>query len=472
MHSLASTMGFPQPSFRGSSWAALLAILNSHLTLAHLLDPSVCSSSSSRSLLGGFHGSSICPLPVDEESAIDTGIWAPWKRRPYCVEPFMQDDEVMGPQFCVYTIEPFRGDKGLSIVTTPVLAATLVNSLDDSVVPPKLRDHPSSSLAAGVLDGPAFIMKDVPGKGKGLVAQRQIRKWDVVLVDYPAMLTHMDIFDIVDAETRQDLLERALRQLPEKQKQSDVLALARSHGGEPIEDILRTNIFGVELGIEIPHLGLFPLASRVNHDCRPNVFWRWSVRTLAVEVIAMRDIEIGEEITQSCKTPLMPTDFSEPNNTATPDVPLGLSYEDRKEDLKSWGFNCTCSLCTASKSERAASDKRRARLQHIYHELNEAAVGRAELTADTIYGLAHEMESLVREEKLEAQLLVHYGAVARAYMRVGKLDAARKYVEMCEDLWMRYAGEEEDYLVGMHQLRHELTEREKKANVSKTSMNE
>ncbi|OTA96847.1 hypothetical protein M434DRAFT_49351, partial [Hypoxylon sp. CO27-5] len=383
-----------------------------------------------------------CPLPVDEESAIDTGSWAPWKRRPYCVEPFMQDADVGGPQFCVYAFEPFRrAQGGLSIVTTPVLAATVVNSLDDSVVPPKLRDHPSSSLAAAAEkeeeegeegNRTAFAIRDVPGKGKGLVAQREIRKWELVLVDYPAMLAHMDLLDVVGAETRQDLLERALKQLPERQ-QGELLSLARTHGGEPIEDILRTNIFGVELGIEIPHLGLFPIASRINHDCRPNVFWRWSVRTLTVEVIAMRDIETGEEITQSY-------------------VPLGLSYEDRKEDLKNWGFSCACSLCTASKSERSASDKRRARLQHIYHELNEGATGKAELTADTIYGLADEMESLVREEKLEAQLLVHYGAVARAYMRAGKLEEARKYVELCEDLWVRYAGEEEDYLAGMHQL--------------------
>ncbi|KAI1409834.1 SET domain-containing protein [Hypoxylon sp. FL1857] len=446
MHGLASTMGYFGPPSPSISWVALLAIFNPRSTLAQVLGASTCSSPGRHSVFSSRHILSSCPLPVDEESAIDTGSWAPWKRRPYCVEPFMQSDEVTGPQFCVYTFEPFRGDKGLSIVTTPVLAATVVNSLDDSIVPPKLRDHASSSLEAEGRDSPAFTIKDVPGKGKGLVAQRQIRKWDVVLVDYPAMLAHMDLFDIVGDETRQDLLERALKQLSEKQ-QGELLSLARSHGGEPIEDILRTNIFGVELGIEIPHLGLFPIASRLNHDCRPNVFWRWSVRTLTVEVIAMRDIEIGEEITQSY-------------------VPLGLSYEDRKEDLKNWGFSCSCSLCTSTKSDRAASDKHRARLQHIYHELNEGATGKAELTADTIYGLVDEMESLVREEKLEAQLLVHYGAVARAYMRIGQLEAARKYVELCEDLWVRYAGEEEDYLAGMHQLRHELTEREKRAPVS------
>lgn len=77
--------------------------------------------------------------------------------------------------------------------------------------------------------------------------------------------------------------------------------------------------------------------------------------------------------------------------------------------------------------------------------------------------MTSEMEELIHDEKLEAQQLVYYGVVARAFMRVGELVAARKYVELCEDLWVRYAGDDQDYLAGMYQLRHELTEREKKA---------
>ncbi|KAI1370211.1 SET domain-containing protein [Hypoxylon crocopeplum] len=424
------------------SWRLVLAglaVLVTSSTLAQGLDPSICASNYHHPILGSKYASSTCPLPIDEESAIDTGTWAPWKRRPYCVEPLL---EAPGPEFCVYTFEPFRGDQAISVVTTPALAASMVDALDDSIISPKLRNHSSNFFPAGK-EGPAYAVEDVPGKGKGLVAQRRIRKWDVVLVDYPVILAHLDVFDMVGPDTRQEILEQALHQLPEKQ-QEELLSLAHSHGGEPIEDIMRTNIFGVELGFEIPHLGLMPIGSRINHDCGPSVFWRYSVRTLAVEVIAMRDIEAGEEITQSY-------------------VPLGLSYEDRKEDLKTWGFTCKCSLCTASKGKRTLSDRHRERLQEIYHGLNEGAIGKANLTADMVENLTDKMEALVREEKLEAQLLVYYGVVARAYMRVGELAAARKYVDLCEELWVRYAGEEQDYLAGMHQLRHELSEREKAA---------
>lgn len=242
-------------------WSAILAFLiisAAHSALADILDPTVCSL--------GFHGSlpgispefSACPLPIDEDSAFDTGSFSPWKRRPYCVEP--AQDDAPGPQFCLYTFEPFRGDQGLSVITTPALAASMVDALDDSVVPPKLRDHPSSFLVAEGQRSPAYVIKDVPKRGKGLVAQRPIKKWDVVLVDYPVLLTHMDVFGAVDDESRADLLEQALQQLP-KTQQDEVFSLARSTGGEPIEDILRTNIFGVELGLEIPHSGLYPIGS-------------------------------------------------------------------------------------------------------------------------------------------------------------------------------------------------------------------
>ncbi|KAI2778045.1 SET domain-containing protein [Daldinia loculata] len=428
-----------------SPWVAVLACLaglNPLSAFSKPLDPKTCSLDFHGSILGRRQESLTCPPPIDEESAIDTGTWEPWKCRPYCIEPLPGD--APGPQFCVYTFEPFRGDQGLSVITMPVLAASMVDALDDSVVPPKLRDHLSSSLAAEG-SSPAYVIKDIPGKGKGLVARRQIRKWDVVLVDYPVMLAHLGLFDVVGPELREDILDRALRQLPEEQ-QGEILSLARSTGGETVEDILRTNIFGVELGIEIPHLGLLPIGSRINHDCRPNVFWRYSVRSLTVEVIAMRDIEPGEEITQSY-------------------VPLGLSYEERKEDLKNWGFTCTCLLCASSQKQRAASDENRVRLQDIYHELNDSAAGKSNLTINTIERLTEELESLVAKENLEAQLLVHYGAVARAYIRIGELDAARRYVELGEYLWVQYAGEEDDYLAGMHQLRHELNERERKATI-------
>ncbi|KAI0010797.1 SET domain-containing protein [Xylariaceae sp. FL0662B] len=418
----------------GNSWSTALriaTIIHWQLTNANTFDPTICSADTLDSLASRWNRT--CPLPIYEDAVHELGKWSPWTARPYCIEPLVKD--VAAPPFCLYTFEPFRENQGLSVITAPDVAAGMIDALDDSIVPPKHRSHPSSPLANGEQDALAYEVKDLPGKGKGLVARRRISKFEVVMVDYPALITRLDLFHALGPELRQDVLERALHQLPERQLE-EVLALARSTGSEPIEDTFRTNIFGIDLN-NVPHLGIFTRASRINHECMPNVYWRYSVQSLTVEIVAMQDIEAGDEIVQSY-------------------VPLGLSYNDRKEDLKNWGFDCTCSLCASSEKQRALSDERRDRLQQIYYQLTEDL----DLTSKGIGKLVKEMLSLVEKEQLEPQLLVYYGVVARAYMDINDLGAARKYVALCEELWIQYGGEDDDSLEGIQQLRRDLTKRE------------
>lgn len=65
-------------------------------------------------------------------------------------------------------------------------------------------------------------------------------------------------------------------------------------------DVLRTNGFGIEIAGE-GHLALFLEGSRVNHNCRPNAFWRWVPSKMAMEVVALRGIGKGEEVAHSCE---------------------------------------------------------------------------------------------------------------------------------------------------------------------------
>lgn len=65
-------------------------------------------------------------------------------------------------------------------------------------------------------------------------------------------------------------------------------------------DVLRTNGFGIEIAGE-GHLALFLAGSRVNHNCRPNAFWRWVPSKMAMEVVALRGIGKGEEVAHSCE---------------------------------------------------------------------------------------------------------------------------------------------------------------------------
>lgn len=431
-------------------------------------------------------GADTCPEPIDQRAASRKGDWTPWSDRPWCVKG------ADSPHYCVYTHRPFRGGAGLSLVMKPEYAASIVPSLDDTILPISIRDHPSSEIRGEAnKDDLPYEIVDLPGRGKGTIAKRKIKALEIVLVDHPAMILPMNYHNELTDDEQDQILERSFEQLPEK-KQEEIMALARSTGGDPndpLPDILRTNIFGIEIKGEM-HMGLFPGASRVNHHCKATTFWRWAQSHMAQEVVAIRDIEPGEEITHSY-------------------APLGNPREYRREAIKAWGFNCTCSLCTAPEAEIKRSDARRYRLHDIHMGLTQYAASppsepskkpsapkkppppppppidgddyydppvRSEeaaqeqeqetltLTNWDIADLTSELEQLVHAEHLWPQLCEYYKVVARAYIRRGNLKRARYYAEMAESYWIKYGGVEHDDLEGIADLYAALKEAEDKAD--------
>lgn len=189
-----------------------------------------------------------CPAIVTDVS----DDYAPWSYRPYCIQPALAD--IDAPEYCVFTHNTFRG-RALSLITTPELAASMVESLDDSTLPESLRDHPSSPLTTKSKKQKAVDVKNVKGRGKGTIARRRIQKWETAFVSYPVMVVRADFLKDLDEEEKKELKELAVSQLPERQRKA-VLNLAHTTGGELIEDILRTNIFSVDIG-SVPHMGLF-----------------------------------------------------------------------------------------------------------------------------------------------------------------------------------------------------------------------
>ena len=65
---------------------------------------------------------------------------------------------------------------------------------------------------------------------------------------------------------------------------------------------------------------------------------------------------------------------------------MGLPKADRHAVLGRWGFNCTCSLCTASKDAAKSQEMRRMRLMEVYQHL-ENLDGQSTLPADLPSGL-------------------------------------------------------------------------------------
>jgi hypothetical protein len=199
----------------------------------------------------------VCPLAIDDNTSNASGDWSPWTFRPYCVQP--EHKPKGSPKYCAFTNTNFRAGQGISLITTPDLAASLVDGLADSAVPPELQRHPSSPLSFAEEEEMPFVIQDLPGRGKGTIAQEKIARWQTVMVDFPAVIAQIDLFEAVSPDQGRMLLMHAVDQLPDHQKWA-IISLAASIGGGLVQDILATNAFGVDLN-GVQHMAVFPTGS-------------------------------------------------------------------------------------------------------------------------------------------------------------------------------------------------------------------
>ncbi|KAI2611877.1 SET domain-containing protein [Hypoxylon sp. NC1633] len=374
------------------------------------------------------HG--MCAPAVDDETALRTRAWRPWTFPPVCVQaqPEEQQEgdgvEAAGPKLCVYTYAGLRGEASISIVTTPENAAAGVGVgvLGDADARWEGWARGGSGGQGGpllVADPPPYEIRDLAleGKGLGVLANRTIRRGEVVMLRYPVLLlvSYQGLWRQGDVLR---LLHRAAVQLPPLQSMQ-MLQLARSKGGYVVDDIVNTNAFGVLLaGVE--HSGLYLDVSRLNHACKPNMFSRFSPTTLGMEVVAYRDIEPGEELTFSY-------------------LPLNLLSEQRQSLIREWGFNCTCSLCS-SRHESTVSDRRRSRIQDLLAELDRPELRNHEAVEKRIA----EILNLCEKESLEAQVGDFCTIVAEVYSSMGDVDLARRYGELAVKELRHFAGYDHD----------------------------
>lgn len=183
-----------------------------------------------------------CALAVDDEVGPDPLSWRPWTHRPYCADS----------RYCVFTNSMFGGkNHGVSIITTPEIAASspsLLLKLAGGVEP--------LSRYINATERPPYVVIDIPGKGKGVVATRLISRGEVFMAEYPRILADLEFMGRVRREQGHLLLQRAIEQLADSDK---VLSLARSgKSGAPVpEDIMRTNTFGITIE-DRSRLAIFP----------------------------------------------------------------------------------------------------------------------------------------------------------------------------------------------------------------------
>lgn len=304
-----------------------------------------------------------------------------WADVPDCVEGREK-------RYCVHTTSKFRGG-GLSIISTPEAAEAASKAFFHAR---KHAHYPHDEW---------LEVKDIPGKGKGIVAKELLKKGKIIMVDAARVITSSQVpFHVQPAEGLA-LYNSAVDRLPSKDR-ALVLALDSNKNGTGADGILKTNSFGCLFpdgneGDGEGYLCLFPLVSRINHACRPNANAKFMPRTLLMEIKALREIQPGEEISISYGR-------------------VDLKHAER-QDLyqKGWDFTCTCSLCTADPYAIMGSDQRRTRFAWLRKQLSS-------LTSETFDAqqvIAWEKEVLEISEKEGFEMLIAEDLERMAYVYHG-----------------------------------------------------
>lgn len=171
-------------------------------------------------------------------------------RKDYTVPPPWQGPEHCHKEFCIFS-NPEAGE-GMSLVTTSRSAFAVA-----------IAEMP---LSTG-LDPGTFYEAEIPGKGTGLIANRTIRKGEIVMERSPALLIqavpHVDL----KPEVRDEVYQAAVDRLPEAGRGKFLRQV-----GSTIYDKIERNSFRIFVDGDrkhSAHLGVFPEVSKFNHDCRP-----------------------------------------------------------------------------------------------------------------------------------------------------------------------------------------------------------
>ncbi|KAF5672045.1 SET domain-containing protein [Fusarium heterosporum] len=187
---------------------------------------------------------------------------------------------------------------------------------------------------AGLVGNGMIALREVPGKGKGLIATQKIPKGTRILSEKPVVTVPEYASD---SPALRESIRKQVDALPSDQREA-FLAMRNIYPKEATSQylgIIRTNGLPMDSGS-----GIFLAACRINHACDNNAQKGWNKKTERHTVHALRDIDENEEITITY---------------------LGALYNRRTRHealLDKFRFNCTCGLCSLPPHLSAESDRR------------------------------------------------------------------------------------------------------------------
>jgi len=175
-----------------------------------------------------------------------------------------------------------------------------------------------------------YSWQPVEGRGNGLVAKVDLQKGQMLLEEKVCFIFNPARDDTVAASDR---IQNQVDVLSERKKEKFFALSDPEPEADPKLKALR-----IFKNVHVCN-GLFLIAGRINHSCKPNALWS-TVDSKLLELRALRDIKEGEEITVSY---LNPAKF--------------LTKDERFKLFENWKFQCACELCSLDASACEKNDK-------------------------------------------------------------------------------------------------------------------
>ena len=222
---------------------------------------------------------------------------------------------------------------------------------------------------------PPYVIRESPGKGRGLFATRKIEEGHVILEEYP-LFTHNDAMSLhefnanhfpnLDENTKAKILQlhdpaedfkkldrktakELVRKVPtlrhyKEAKSDDMNKIFRIIDGN------RIKICNFPALYDDTEIGLYNDMTRINHSCVPNATWTWVMGDFKrQQVRAMMEIEKGEEITV-CYLAIKEFIYG--------------SRESRQQQMLDHGaFLCQCCECSLEGEDLEENEKIRTELR-------------------------------------------------------------------------------------------------------------
>jgi len=197
--------------------------------------------------------------------------------------------------------------------------------------------------------------EDLPGKGKAVVAQRDINIGELIIHEQPLIRIPWWIrHSVYPRNGREKYLKKALTEMhPDNLNKFFELHDSKClPGEEKTEDgIWRTNNFALGCYGARSDNGLFLKMSRFNHSCVPSGEFHWNDQYSRQEIRAIKNIQAGEEIT-ICYF--------------TIEIAVHTQQERKQFLLDHYGFPCDCPDCSLTGDEAKKNDEDR----HLVYKLD------------------------------------------------------------------------------------------------------